>query len=77
MEKNKKNKRMFENIYDYVKCLAYSNKDISGFTQMEREFAIEAKKELTKFLKGKNFEWDGDKNIISFGKHFRFQLLDK
>lgn len=57
-----KHKRMFENIYDLIK---------GG------EFEQEAKKELRQFIKEKNIEWDGDNNIISLGKRFRFQLLDK
>lgn len=59
-EKEKEKKRMFENIYDLIK---------GG------EFESEAKKELKKFIYNKNIEWDGDENIISLGKHFRFKLL--
>jgi len=56
-----KSKRMFENIYDLIK---------GG------QFEDEAKKELRKFIYNKKIEWDGDENIISLGKHFRFKLLD-
>ena len=51
---------MFENIYDLIKGGKFEN---------------EAKKELRKFVYHKNIEWDGDTNIISLGKHFRFKLL--
>jgi hypothetical protein len=57
-----KQKRMFENIYDLIK---------GG------QFEEESKKELRSFIKNKNIEWDGDKNIISLGKKFKFQLITK
>ena len=57
-----KNKRMFENVYDII-C--------------NTQFKAEAQQEMTQFLKGKKVEWDGDKNIITIGKHFRFQLITK
>ena len=59
-QKAKHYKRMFENIYDLIK---------GG------EFEDEAKKELRAFIKHKNLEWDGDRNIISLGKYFKFKLL--
>ena len=52
-------KRMFENIYDLIK---------GG------EFEEEAKRELRNFVKGKEIEWDGDKNTISLGKRFIIKL---
>jgi len=58
--KTLKAKRMFENIYDIL-----GNTDFQG----------EAQKEWTKFLKGKEIEWDGDKNIIKIGRDFKFQLV--
>lgn len=51
---------MFENIYDLI---------------IESKFELEARKELRKFVNGKNVEWDGDNNIISIGKYFKFKLL--
>ena len=62
MSIKEKRKRMFENIYDLIK---------GG------EFEEEAKKELRRFIYNKNIEWDGDKNIISLGKHFKFKLLEE
>ena len=53
---------MFENVYDII-C--------------NTQFKAEAQQEMTQFLKGKKVEWDGDKNIITIGKHFRFQLITK
>ena len=58
---NKNKKQMFENIYDVI-C--------------QTSFELEAKKEIKKFLKNKNVEWDGDSNIISIGKHFKFKLIN-
>lgn len=55
-----KRKRMFENIYDLIKGGQFEN---------------EAKKELQDFINNKNIEWDGDNNVISLGKHFKFKLL--
>lgn len=56
-----KRKRMFENIYDLIKGGKFEN---------------EAKKELQGFIHNKNIEWDGDNNVISLGKQFKFKLLD-
>ena len=55
-----KKKRMFENIYDLIK---------GG------EFEKEAKKELRSFTKNKLLQWDGDNNIISLGRDFKFKLI--
>ena len=57
--KTKQKKIMFENIYDLIK---------GG------QFEEEAKKELRKFIRNKNIEWDGDNNIISLGRDFKFKL---
>jgi len=54
-----KQKRMFENVYDLIK----------GGT-----FEQEAKKELKRFIKYKNIEWNGDNNTIMLGKHFKISL---
>jgi len=53
-------KRMLENIYDLIK---------GG------QFEAEAKKEIRKFIKNKNIEWNGDTNTISLGKHFKIQFI--
>lgn len=58
--KTEKAKRLFEDIYDLIK---------GG------EFEQEAKTNLRKFIKYKNIEWDGDNNIISLGRDFKFKLL--
>lgn len=55
-------KRQFENIYDIITGTSF--KDV-------------ATKELKKFVRGKKCEWDGDKNIISIGKHFKIALIIK
>lgn len=55
-----KAKRLFEDIYDLIK---------GG------QFEEEAKNNLRRFIKDKNIEWDGDNNIISLGRDFRFKLL--
>ena len=53
-------KRMFENIYDLIK---------GG------QFEKEAKIELRHFVRNKELEWDGDRNVISLGKRFKIKLL--
>ncbi len=58
---NKKRKKLFEDIYDLI---------------AETKWEKEAKENLRKFIKNKNIEWDGDNNIISLGKYFKFKLLD-
>lgn len=59
---NKNHKQQFQNIYDVI-C--------------NTSFSSEARKELNTFLKGKQVEWDGDNNIITIGKHFKFKLITK
>ena len=56
----KQQKQLFEDIYDLIK---------GG------EFEQEAKINLRKFIKNKEVEWDGDNNIISLGKYFKFKLI--
>lgn len=53
-------KRMFENVYDLIK---------GG------KFEEEARRELRKFIKNKNIEWNGDNNTITLGKHFQIKLI--
>lgn len=60
MTKQQRKKRMFENIYDLIK---------GG------DFELEAKKELRRFIKHKNIEWNGDNNTISLGRQFKIKLL--
>lgn len=72
----KKQKKMFENIYDLIKVCGLSDKQNDSWGQLSRKHGKEAKKELDQFIRNKNIEWDGDKNIISLGKHFRFKLLE-
>lgn len=57
----KSNHKQFENIYD-VMC--------------KTEFHDEARKEFTKFMQGKELEWDGDNDIISIGKTFKIKLIN-
>jgi len=57
----KKRKALFEDIYDLIK---------GG------DFEQEAKTNLRKFIKYKELEWDGDNNIISLGKGFKFKLIN-
>ena len=60
MKTSEYHKRMFENIYDLIK---------GG------QFEVEAKKELRKFIKGKELEWDGDNHTVSLGKRFIIKLV--
>jgi len=57
----KQKKQLFQDIYDMIK---------GG------KFEAEAKKNIRKFIKNKNVEWDGDHNTISLGKYFVIELLD-
>lgn len=57
---NKKHKKLFEDIWDIL---------------METIFEDEASKEFKRFLRNKDCEWDGDKDIISFGKRFKIRLI--
>ena len=74
-------KRMFENIYDLIKGVSIPKNTKStkngSWAELSKAHEEEAKKELKKFVYNKNIEWDGDKNIISIGKHFKFKLLEK
>lgn len=58
--KNKKHKQLFEDIFDLIK---------GG------EFEEEARKNLRRYIKNKNIEWDRDKNTITLSKVFKIKLL--
>lgn len=64
-----KDKQLLEDIYDLVKVCALSDKQVDDYAAMSRSFAEDAKKNLHKYLKHKNMEWDGDRNTIRLGKH--------
>ena len=66
---------MFENIYDLIKVCALSNRQNDEWAQLSRKFGEEAKKEMRRFLRYKNLEWDGERNIISLGRNFKFKLI--
>ena len=51
---------LFEDIYDLIKGGQFEN---------------EAKKNIRKFIKNKNIEWDRDKNVISLGRDFKIKLI--
>ncbi len=55
-----KKRKMFENIYDLL---------------TESKFQQEARTELRRFIRNKNVEWDGDRNLISIGKQFKIKLI--
>jgi len=55
-----KHELIFEDIYDLIK---------GG------QFEKEAKKNIRKFIKYKNIEWDNDHKIISLGRDFKLQLI--
>ena len=57
---SKKHKKLFQDIYDIL---------------AETKFKDEARREFRSFIKRKDYEWDGDKNIISFGKRFKIKLI--
>ena len=71
-----KQRKMFENIYDLIKVCGLSDKQNDNWGQLSRKHGKEAKKELGQFIRNKNIEWNGNTNIISLGKHFRFKLLN-
>ena len=75
--KKEKRKRMFENIYDLIRGVGHTGKQEAGsWGELAQRHEKEAKGELKKFISYKELEWDGDRNIISLGKHFRFKLIE-
>lgn len=80
MKTNKLHKRQFENIYDLIRgTILFDDpaRDTTEWGKLTRKHHKEATKEMRAFIRNKNIEWDGDKNIITIGKHFRFQLITK
>ena len=57
----KQREQLFQDIYDLIK---------GG------KFEAIAKKNIRKFIKGKNLEWDGIENTITLGKYFVIKLVD-
>ena len=74
-EVSKYQRRMFENVYDVIKVCSLSEKQIDDYAIMSRQHAKEAKQELGKFLRYKNIEWDGTRNVIKLGKYFSMKLI--
>ena len=62
MQTTKRKKEiLFQDIYDLIK---------GG------KFEAIAKKNIRKFIKNKNLEWDGVNNTITLGKYFIIKLVD-
>lgn len=74
MRDNKK-RAMFENIYDYLKVLALPKNQDDEWAKLSRKFAKQAETDLKRFIKNKHVEWDGDNNIITIGRQFKFKLI--
>jgi len=55
-----KHELIFEDIYDLIK---------GG------QFESESKKNIRKFIKHKNIEWDNDNKTISLGRDFQIKLI--
>lgn len=71
----RKKKIMFENIYDVIKGTAI-NEPISDWEKLAKKHEKQASKELGKWIKNKNIEWDGDTNEIKIGKYFTIKLIN-
>ena len=74
-----KKELMFENIYDLIKGASIPEnteaKKDGSWTELSKIHEIEAKKELKRFIRNKNIEWDNDNHIISLGKNFKIMLV--
>ena len=71
----KNHQKLFEDIYDILKSCGMPKKQNDEWAKLQRKFEKEARKEFGNFVRYKNCEWDGDRNIISFGKYFKIKLL--
>lgn len=69
MEKNK----IMENIYDLIKETALSNRQNDDWAILSRKHQKEAKRELGRYLRYKNIEWEGNK--IKIGKHIVLTII--
>jgi hypothetical protein len=81
MKPNKNQERMFENIYDLIKG-SYVDElkriSLSDWETLSLKFFKQSKKDISKFIKNKNIEWnastDNQKANILIGKHFKIEL---
>lgn len=72
---SKKHKKLFEDVYDILKGCGLPKSQNDDYAEMQRRFEKEARREFGNFMRNKNCEWDGDKDIISFGKRFKIKLI--
>lgn len=56
-----------EDLYDLIKVNALSDDQNDDWSILSRKFAEESKKNIHKFIKDKDMEWNG--NEIRIGKH--------
>lgn len=67
--KNYTDKQLSEDIYDLIKACALPEGQNDEWAKLSRKHAEEARKNIGKYLKSKNVEWNGDNKSINIGKH--------
>lgn len=67
-------KRISEDIYDYLKVLGLPEQQNDGWAKLCRDFEYESKKNLKKFIRNKNMEWNPATNEIRIGKYYVLKL---
>jgi hypothetical protein len=72
--KNYKDKQLMEDIYDLVKVCGLSKNQSDSWAELSKKHAEDSKKNLHNFIKNKNIEWNGDKNIINIGNHITISI---
>ena len=76
MKTKEKRKMIFEDIYDLIKGTAI-NEPSNDWEKLAKKHEEQAKKELGKWVKNKNLEWDGDTNEIKIGSYFVIKLIER
>lgn len=69
-------KQFSEDIYDLIKGCVLSKNQNDDWANLSRKFSKEAQKNIGKYLRDKNIEWNGDTNKIHIGKSITIIITD-
>lgn len=74
MKRKYRDRSLLEDIYDYLKETALSPKQVDGWAELSREHAKQSRRDLGKYLRDKNMEWDPQNKCIRIGEHIVLTL---